>query len=233
MKNYPLMKKIPFSYSTFPNIYKRARRKANRNGASIAKILHAFLEGYVADEPELPEDSAPIKYPSLQSRSKKDQAVPYDVVPAVPSLEDETTIPPADSDFPNDDPMLQETDHMLLTDAAKLPGAGEGNVTIGLEELPAQPDEPVLAANEINGSVIHDEPLPAHISDLNTTEAGLADVETEIPDTGKDQVFAATQKRKARTVTRKGGKSKHAANIKKQPVKGRSSKTQSIKRLGK
>ncbi|NII26216.1 hypothetical protein HB364_14070 [Pseudoflavitalea sp. X16] len=75
-ENYPQMKKFPFSYSTFPNIYRRARRKAAKNKSSIAKEVHGFLLVYVEDEPELPEDSLPIEYESLKPKTKRKKPDP-------------------------------------------------------------------------------------------------------------------------------------------------------------
>lgn len=47
-------KKVPYSYSTHPSVYLKARNKTARLGTSISKVLHSYLEDYVKDEPDLP-----------------------------------------------------------------------------------------------------------------------------------------------------------------------------------
>ncbi len=51
--NYLFMKRVPYSYSTFPSVYALARKKSKRNNTSISKLLHGYLLDYVAEESEV------------------------------------------------------------------------------------------------------------------------------------------------------------------------------------
>jgi hypothetical protein len=229
-ENYPQMKKIPFSYSTYPNIYRRARRKAQRTGTSIAKVLHAFLEGYVVDEDELPEDKDPIEYASLQSRSKKQaQAETLDVTITDPPSEDGGVGSPHDDGIPHGELPLGDLGQPSISDAFNSVEPGDEDLETGLEKLIPQVDTVVSENPDENGLTAHHEPLSLTASDLDATSED--DLE---PDAVKQEpVFAATIKKEGGTAGKKGGKPRSGAATKKAPVKGKSTKALLSKRRGK
>lgn len=53
------MSRYPYSYSTFPNVNEKAKRKSAKNGKTVSTLIHDFLIDYVKDEPELPDKVGP------------------------------------------------------------------------------------------------------------------------------------------------------------------------------
>lgn len=53
------MNRYPYSYSTFPDVNAKAKRKSARNNTSVSTVIHEFLQNYVKDEPDVVDASGP------------------------------------------------------------------------------------------------------------------------------------------------------------------------------
>lgn len=72
------MKRVPYSYSTFPGTQVKADTKAKREGTTVSTKIHNFLLDYTKDEPD------PVEQPLVQ-------ASPTNTADAAPGNQPENT----------------------------------------------------------------------------------------------------------------------------------------------
>ena len=82
--NILVMKRIPYSYSTFPNVYLKARKKCEREGTSISMKIHEYLVDFVSGEPEISGVSDEGNPQDLTKRISEECGVEPDVISAMP-----------------------------------------------------------------------------------------------------------------------------------------------------
>ena len=142
--NILVMKRIPYSYSTFPNVYLKARKRCEREGTSISMKIHEYLVDFVSGEPEISGVSDEGSPQDLTKRISAEPGCQPDGISAMPNST-------ADSEVYRTD-MVQVGEKELLLAGKPLNSSSHTDIRRTTVAKKEQKNGTVFKGRQLNGA---------------------------------------------------------------------------------